>query len=122
MVSQEAAPRVDASPDPMPGMNHHASMPNSSPADDQMGMSTPMEHASNGMPSHDGNGPGRHSHEMSEGMLKIEREHFWFTVVGLAVALFKFISDNGIWRRAFVLHLWPSFVTLLGVLLVLYTE
>ena len=69
-----------------------------------------------------GNSPSAHSHEMSEGMLKVERQHLWFMVVGLAVALFKFISDSALWRRTFVLHLWPSFVTLLGVLLVLYTE
>jgi hypothetical protein len=122
MASEEAATRVEASPDPMPGMHHHASTPNSSPIDDQLGISTSMEHISNDMPSHHGNSPSAHSHEMSEGMLRIEREHFWFTVVGLAVALFKFISDNALWRRTFVLHLWPSFVTLLGVLLVLYTE
>jgi hypothetical protein len=38
------------------------------------------------------------------------------------VALCKFISDSALWRRTFVVHLWPSFVTLLGVLLVFYTE
>jgi hypothetical protein len=122
MVSEEVATRVQASPDPMPGMHGHASKPDSSPADDQMRISTSMEHVSHDMPAHHGNSPSAHSHEMSEGMLRIEREHFWFTVVGLAVALFKFISDNALWRRTFVLHLWPSFVTLLGVLLVLYTE
>ena len=43
-------------------------------------------------------------------------------VVGLAVALFKFVSDSALWRRSVVLRLWPGFITLLGVLLVLYTE
>ena len=74
------------------------------------------------MPAQHANNPSAHSHQMSEGMLKVERQHFWFTVVGLAVALFKFMSDGTLWRRSFVLHLWPGCVTLLGVLLVLYTE
>ena len=74
------------------------------------------------MPGHDANNPRAHSHQMSEGMLKVERQHFWFTVVGLAVALFKFVSDGKLWHRSLVLHLWPGCVTLLGVLLVFYTE
>ena len=74
------------------------------------------------MPAHHANNPSAHSHEMSEGMLRVERQHLWFTVVGLAVALFKFVSDSALWRRSVVLRLWPGFITLLGVLLVLYTE
>ena len=54
--------------------------------------------------------------------LGLNVEHLWFTVVGLAVALFKFVSDSALWRRTFALRLWPGFVTLLGVLLVFYTE
>ena len=43
-------------------------------------------------------------------------------VVGLGVALFKFVSDSALWRRSVALRLWPGFITLLGVLLVFYTE
>ena len=121
LVSEDVATRVEASPDPMAGMHHDASKPDSSPGNDQLAMNS-MEHVNHEMPADHENSPSTHSHVMTEGMLRIEREHFWFTVVGLAVALFKFISDNGVWRRTFVLHLWPSCVTLLGVLLVLYTE
>jgi hypothetical protein len=122
MVSEEAATRVEASPDPMLGMHHHASKPDPSPVDDQLRISTSMKHANNDMPTQHINSPSAHSHEMSEGMLRVEYEHFGFMVVGVAVALCKFISDSALWRRTFVVHLWPSFVTLLGVLLVFYTE
>jgi hypothetical protein len=122
MVSAEAPARAEDPPDSMPAMHHHVSESDSSRVGDQSGTSAPMEHGSNAMPGHDANNPSTHSHEMSEGMLKVERQHFWFTVVGVAVALLKFMSDSGLWRRTFVLHLWPGFVTLLGVLLVFYTE
>ena len=122
MVSAEAATPAEAPSESMPDMHHHASESVSSPVDDQSGTSTSMEQASNDMPAHFANRPSAHSHQMSEGMLKVERQHFWFTVVGLAVALFKFMSDGALWRRSLLLHLWPGCVTLLGVLLVLYTE
>jgi hypothetical protein len=35
-------------------------------------------------------------------MLRVEREHFWFMIVGLGVALFKLVSDGEFWRRRFV--------------------
>src|SRR4029077_21045394 len=122
MVSDEVATPAAALPEWMPGMHHHASESVSSPVDDKSGTSTSMEQGSNDMPAHYANNPSAHSHQMSEGMLKVEREHFWFTVVGLAVALFKFMSDGALWRRSLLLHLWPGCITLLGVLLVLYTE
>jgi hypothetical protein len=122
MVSGEAAARPEEPPDSMPGMHHHASKPDSSRATAQSGASASMEQGSHDLPGHDANNPSAHSHEMSEGMLKVERQHFWFTVVGLAVALFKFVSDGGLWRRSLVLHLWSGCVTFLGVLLVFYTE
>jgi hypothetical protein len=123
MVSGAAATRAEDSPDSMPGMHHHASGSDSSRvAADQSGTSTSVGQGSHDMPGHDGSNPSAHFHQMSEGMLKVERQHFWFTVVGLAVALFKFVSDGGLWRRSLVLHLWPGCVTLLGVLLVFYTE
>ena len=74
------------------------------------------------MPAHHAHSASAHSHEMSEGMLRVERQHLWFAVVGLGVALFKFVSDSALWRRSVALRLWPGFITLLGVLLVFYTE
>ena len=93
MVSGEVAKGAEESPDSMPGMHHQGSESDSSRVADQLGTSTSMEQGSNDMPGHDANNPSAHSHEMSEGMLRVERQHFWFTVVGLAVALFKFLSD-----------------------------
>lgn len=120
IVSGEVAARPEESTDSMPGMHHHQSEADSSRVAEQSGTS-PMEQG-NDMPAHDANNPSAHSHEMSEGMLRVERQHLWFTVVGLAVALFKFVSDSALWRRSIVLRLWPGFITLLGVLLVMYTE
>ena len=121
MVSGWAARAADA-PDSMPGMHHHALETDSPRADDQVGTSTSMEEGSNDMPEHQAHSASAHSHEMSEGMLRVERQHLWFTVVGLGVALFKFVSDSALWRRSVALRLWPGFITLLGVLLVFYTE
>ena len=122
MVSAEAPTRAEGPPDSMPAMHHQVSESDSSRVGDQSGATAPMEHGGKAMPEHDANNPSAHSHEMSEGMLKVERQHSWFTVVGVAVALLKFMADSELWRRTFVLHLWPGFVTLLGVLLVFYTE
>jgi len=121
MVSGWAARAADA-PDSMPGMHHHALETDSPPADDQVGTSTSMEQGSNDMPERQAHSASAHSHEMSEGMLRVERQHLWFAVVGLGVALFKFVSDSSLWRRSVALRLWPGFITLLGVLLVFYTE
>ena len=66
--------------------------------------------------------PG-HPHHMTPSMLLVEREHFWFMIVGIGVALFKLISDGESWhRRRFIPYVWPSGMVLLGVLLVLYRE
>jgi len=62
-------------------------------------------------------------HHMSPAMLKVEHEHFWFAVVGIAIALFKWVSDFARKRHAlFATYLWQSLVVVLGVLLVCYTE
>ena len=63
-----------------------------------------------------------HHHHMTPSMLLVEREHFWFMIVGLGVALFKLISDGKFWHRRFVPYVWPSGMVLLGILLVLYQE
>ncbi|HXJ89258.1 MAG TPA: hypothetical protein VMS18_20745 [Candidatus Binatia bacterium] len=64
----------------------------------------------------------QHHHEMSASMLLVEREHFWFMIVGIGVALFKFISDGKLFRSPLVGHLWPACMMLLGCALVLYRE
>jgi hypothetical protein len=63
-----------------------------------------------------------HHHHMTPSMLLVEREHFWFMIVGLGLALFKLISDGELWRRRFVPYVWPGGMMLLGLLLVLYRE
>jgi len=66
--------------------------------------------------------PSGHHHQMTPSMLLVEREHFWFMIVGLGVAVFKLVSDGELWRRRFVPYVWPGGMMLLGVLLVLYRE
>jgi hypothetical protein len=63
-----------------------------------------------------------HQHPMTASMLKVEREHMWFALIGAFVILFKVIHDNALWRRSFVPLLWPSCIVVLGILLVFYTE
>ena len=65
--------------------------------------------------------PNHHDH-MTPSMLLVEREHLWFMIVGLGVALFKLVSDGNFWHRRFIPYVWPSGMVLLGVLLVLYRE
>jgi len=59
---------------------------------------------------------------MTLSMVLVAREHFWFMIVGVSIALFKLISDGKFWRRPFIPYLWPSSMVLLGILLVLYQE
>lgn len=68
--------------------------------------------------------PGMHhgGHAMTESMLTVQREHFWFSVTGFCVMICKFLADSRFWKRAFVPFLWPSFIAVLGVLLILYKE
>ena len=73
-----------------------------------------------GIGSH--NGGNVHQHVMTAAMVRVEHQHLWFAVVGIAVVLFKVIYDSEIWRRSFVPFLWPSCIAVLGMLLVLYTE
>ncbi len=122
MLDPDGNPPAPHVSDPMPGMHHsimnldHSGMP--------MDRSN-MDHSS--MP--DGNHPaltntllaGNH-HNMTLSMLLVEREHFWFMIVGLAVALFKLVSDGEFWHRRFVSYVWPSAMVLLGILLVVYRE
>ena len=65
---------------------------------------------------------GHPGHVMTAEMLHVKAQHLWFTLVGVAIALFKFIDDGNFWRKRFVPYLWPSSMLVLGGLLVLYTE
>jgi hypothetical protein len=94
----------------------HSGMPMDQSSMDHSSMLLGNDPAITNTPSPD------HHHQMTPSMLLVEREHFWFMIVGLAVALFKLISDGEFWRRRFVPYVWPSGVVLLGILLVLYQE
>ena len=65
---------------------------------------------------------GHTGHHMTAAMLHVKAQHLWFTLVGAAIALFKFIDDSNFWRKRLVPYLWPSGMLVLGVLLALYTE
>lgn len=128
--------------DSMAGMNHstmamnpaepdHSAMPHSGDSMDMGSMdsdSMPMDHGAMEHSEQDPHRPGAdasppaHHHHMTPSMLLVEREHFWFMIVGLGIALFKLISDADIWKRRFVPYIWPSGMLLLGVLLVFYRE
>lgn len=82
-----------------------------------------MDHSQMMMePIANGRDHSQHHHEMSASMLMVEREHFWFMVVGIGIALFKFISDGKLLRSRFVSYLWPACMTVLGCALVVYRE
>ena len=63
-----------------------------------------------------------HQHVMNGTAVKIQREHAWFVVAGLFVALFKFVYDSASPPARVSLHFWASSVMVLGCLLLMYTE
>ena len=101
------------STNPLAGPSEHSSRTTTDTDHAAMPMSDPPPAASE---------HGSHHHHMTPAMLLVEREHFWFMIVGLAIALFKFVSDADLFRRRFVPYLWPSTMILLGILLTLYHE
>ena len=108
--------------DPEPRMDHsmtdldHSDMPMDRPGMDHSAMLIGNDPALLKTSSPD------HHHHMTPSMLMVEGEHRWFMIVGLGVALFKLVSDGGLWRRRFIPYVWPSGMMLLGLLLVLYRE
>lgn len=52
----------------------------------------------------------------------VEVQHLWFAVVGIALAVFKWVDDGDFWPGKFTTYLWPCSMLVLGMLLVLYTE
>ena len=101
--------------DPMPRMDH-SMMDMDHSGTDSSSMPMSKDPATADTPSPD------HHHHMTPSMLLVERQHFWFMIVGLGVALFKLISDGEFWHRRFIPYAWPSGMVLLGVFLVLYRE
>ena len=55
-------------------------------------------------------------------MRVVQREHFWFMVVGLGIALFKLLADADLRYPRFLPYYWPIATILLGVMLTLYRE
>ncbi len=82
-----------------------------------------MGHEMPGTKQAQGAGAPQHGgHVMTEAMIKVQNQHFWFSLVGFAVALFKFLHDGNFWKKAYVPYLWPGFIAVLGVLLIFYAE
>lgn len=121
-LGPDGNPPAPHASDPMPGMDHammasdHVDMPMDHSGIDYTSISIGHDSAFSNALSSD-----RH-HHMTPSMLLVEREHFWFMIVGLGVALFKLISDGKFWHRRFIPYVWPSGMVLLGILLVLYKE
>jgi hypothetical protein len=83
----------------------------------------PMDHSQMTMAvSADNRVPASHHHVMTESMLRVEREHMWFLIAGLAIGLFKFLSDGEFFRNRIVPCMWPICTVLLGFMLVYYRE
>lgn len=95
-------------PQPSMSAHHHH--------DGHMSMAEPA------IPAHEDHAASAHAgHVMDASMIKVKREHLWMTVVGLALALFKFLADSPRSRR--ILHVaWPTAMACLGLLLVFYRE
>jgi hypothetical protein len=105
------------------GSEHAMAMPTE---DHTMPDMTSMAASSRGNPSSMAAAPSAHQghegHVMTSSMLHVKKQHLWFTLVGIAVAVLKFVADTSFGRRLFAPHLWPCALTVLGVLLALYTE
>jgi len=124
-LDPDGKPPTAHAPDSMFGMDHammhmdmdHSSMTVESSSIDDSAMSSKDAALTNGS-----SGSSGHHHHMTQSMLLVEREHFWFMIVGLGVALFKLVSDGELWRQRFIPYVWPGGMMLLGLLLVLYRE
>lgn len=61
-------------------------------------------------------------HMMTASMLLVERQHLWFLIVGLAIAVFKFLADGEFFQNHIVPYMAPGCMLLLGFLLMFYRE
>ena len=88
-----------------------------------MGTNSEMQAMHHPAPQGEGSRSHVHGgHIMTASMLHVRQQHLWFTLVGVAIALLKFVHDGSFWRRTFVPYLWPGAICILGILLVSYTE
>ncbi len=67
-------------------------------------------------------GMGHANHMMTETMMKIQREHIRFSIAGAGVAISKFLYDGEFWKNRVLPFIWPVSISVLGVMLLLYTE
>ena len=68
---------------------------------------------------HEGGMAGQHHMET---MARIQSQHLGYTACGFGIGLTKGLSELGTVRARTVARIWPSFLILLGVLLMLYKE
>ena len=113
---------TSAKVDPNDSMHHTSDIPGH--GNDMESSAMTMDHSQMMMdaPAGESMNAAGHHHMMTASMLLVEREHMWFMIVGLAIGLFKFLSDSEFVRSRFLPYMWPSCMTLLGVMLVLYRE
>jgi hypothetical protein len=99
---------------------HHSVESSTAPATEPP---MPMDHSQMAMAvSPGGTAPASHHHLMTASMVRVERQHMWFMIVGLAIGLFKFISDSELFRSRIISCMWPGCIALLGLMLVFYRE
>jgi cell division protein FtsW (lipid II flippase) len=65
---------------------------------------------------------GSEHHRQGGAFTHVEKQHLWFAVIGIALAVFKWADDGQFWRNKYATYLWPCSMLALGVLLALYTE
>jgi hypothetical protein len=117
----DGTPRKTSTPASAMSMDHGSSMDHTAMNHDAMPMDhSQMDHSQMVEPAADAH--SQHHHQMSASMLMVEREHFWFMIVGIGIALFKFISDGKLLRSPVVSYLWPACMMVLGCALVVYRE
>jgi len=122
-LGPDGKPPAPLASDPMPSTDH--AMMDSGHFDmsmDHSSMDRPIMLIGNDSALTNTPSPDHHRHRMTPSMLLVQREHFWFMIVGLGVALFKLISDGKFLHRRFIPYVWPSGMVLLGILLVFYKE
>src|SRR5262245_50364845 len=67
-------------------------------------------------------GSHHEQHQMSPKMQRIQRQHVWMAILGIAIAIFKFLADGRFLRSRVIAYLWPSAVAALGLVLLFYRE
>jgi hypothetical protein len=122
-TDQPVAPLTADSTGPPATIHHHDHTSSESAPIERPGAQPPTIGRSMKMDNMEmDNGDSGHHHHMTAAMLKVEHQHQWFALIGIAVVLFKFLNDSAVWRRSFVPLLWPTCISVLGMLLIFYTE